>query len=171
MRGGSGRGRGSVDAGGSGGVARRSRGRVGNSSGGSSNEQDVGVSTDAAVEHVDGAETIVVVETKLVDRSLDALEELTTGLHLLLAVGKEVELVAADMIVPRDGTSGQAGGRIAPAVLVAAVLVADLLVGELQAEDMVEDSAAVDPVGLRVVVREDMEGVALLEGPHVRHGW
>ena len=145
--------RGSASAGESGGVARRSRGRVGNSSGGSSEGRGVVVGANAAGDHVDGHEALVAIEAETSDGGLDTLEQLVAILRLLLVVrAGEVELVAADVVVPHDGASGSnAGGRIEHAVLVAAVLVADLLVGEVDAKDVVEDGPAVGPGGVLVV--------------------
>lgn len=139
--------RGSASAGESGGVARRSSSRVGDSAGGSSESRGVVVGANAAGDHVDGHEALVASEAETSDGGLDTLEQLASILRLLLVVrAGEVELVAADVVVPHDGASGSnAGGRIAHAVLVAAVLVADLLVGEVDAEDVVEDGTAVGP--------------------------
>ena len=169
--------RGGARASESGGVTRRSRSRgrscgsSGGSSGGSSEGRGVVVGANAAGDHVDGHKALVAIETETSDGGLDALEQLAAILGLLLVVRtREIELVAADMVVPHQGTSrGDAAGRVAHAVLVAAVLVADLLVGELDVEDIVEDGSAVGPGGLWVVGRHDVEGVALGEGPLMRH--
>lgn len=163
--------RGGAGASESGGVARRSKSRSCSRSGGSSESRGVVVGANAAGDHVDGHEALVASEAETSDGGLDALEQLAAILGLLLVVrAREIELVAADMVVPHEGTSwGDAAGRVAHAVLVAAVLVADLLVGELNVEDIVEDGSAVSPGGLWVVGRHDVEGVALGEGPLVRH--
>lgn len=169
-------GRGGAGAGESGGVARRSSGRVCDSSGGSRESRGVVVGANAMVHHVDGHEALVAIEAQVPDGTLDALEKLLAELRLLLVVGaREAELVAANLIVPGDGTSRRnAGGRVAHAVLVAAVLVADLLVGEVYAKDVVEDGAAVGPGRVLVVGRQDVEDVALVGVPLVgslgRHG-
>lgn len=99
------------------------------------------------------------------------LEQSTAILRLLLVVGTgEVELVAADVVVPHDRACGRnAGWRVAHAVLVAAVFVADFLVGEVEVEDVVEDGAAVGPGRVLVVGCKDVEGVALIEVPLVSH--
>ena len=167
-----GRGRGSAGAGGSAHVARRSSSSGGGRRGGTSEGRGVVVGANAALDHVDGDEALVAIEAETSDGGLNALEQLAAILRLLVVVrAREVELVAAYMVVPHEGTSGRnAGGRVAHAVLVAAVLVADLLLGELQAEDVVEDGAAVGPSGVFVVCGQDMEGVALVEVPLVSHG-
>jgi len=168
----SGGGRGGGGASGSGGVARRSRSSGGDRRSGTSEGREIVVGANAALDHVDGHEALVAIEAETSDGGLDALEQLAAVVRLLLVVrAREVELVAADMVVPHEGASWRnAGGRVAHAVLVAAVLVADLLLGELQAEDVVEDGAAVGPSGVFVVCGQDMEGVALVEVPLVSHG-
>lgn len=159
-----------TSAGESSGVARGTRSRVGDSSGGSSESRGVVVGADATRDHVDGHEALVAIEAETGDRSLDALEETAAILDLLLVVRQEVELVAADMVVPHEGASGSdAAGSVAHAVLVAAVLVADLGVGEVHTEDIVEDGAAVGPGGVVVVGRQDVEGVALVKSSLVGH--
>jgi hypothetical protein len=156
---------------GSGARGSRSRDVGGRLSGESTTSRRVVVGANAPRNHVDGHEALVGAETTVVDGALDAPQHVTANLRLLLGVrAGQVELVAADIIVPHEGSSGlHAVGHVAPAVLVAAVLVADLVVGEAYGEDMVEDSTTVDPCGLWVVGGHDVEAVALSEGPLVRH--
>ena len=163
--------RGSSGAGRGGGDVRRSSSDICGRSGGSSDSRGVVVGANAVGNHVDGHEALIASEVETSDRGLDALEQLAAILRLLLIVrAGEVELVAANVVVPHGRTSwGDAGGRVAHAVLVATLLVADLLVSEVDAEYVVEDGTAVGPGGLRVVSRHDVENVTLGESPLVRH--
>lgn len=130
---------------------------------------DNGVGTRHAWEHVDRAQAVVASKTKGVDCTLDLLQHIG-AIRGLLLVETEAELVAADMIVPHDGTRGLlAIGTVALTGLVASILVAQSLPLEIGVEDMVEDRGAVSTNRLWVVRRHDVETVALRDGPSARH--
>lgn len=124
--------------------------------------------------HVDSAETRTVVETQEVDSVLNLLEH--DGTFCLLSRVEragQVEFVAADVVVPHEGAGGL-GGHAATAVLVAAIFIADVGVGEVGVEDGVEDGAAEEPSGVRIVGGQDVEAVTVRDGPgmalSLRHG-
>lgn len=134
----------------------------------------VGVGAIHARDHADSTETDVVAEVEHVDSVLDLLQH-SSAVGLLLGVegAREVEFVAADVVVPHEGTGGLVG-LAATAVLVAAIFVAEVGGVEVGAEDGVENGAAIHPGRDRVVGREDVEAVAVRDGPVVaaglRHG-
>lgn len=141
----------------------------GRSSRSQSRSSDGSVGARHSWEHVDRAQPIVASKTKGVDRTLDLLQHVG-AIRGLLVVETEAELVATDMVVPLDRTRGLLAIRtIALTGLVASILVAQSLPLEIGVEDMVEDRGAVSTNRLRVVGRDDVEAVALGDGPSARH--
>jgi hypothetical protein len=105
------------------------------------------------------------------DSTLDGLKDAPTIRDLLgVETTGDLELVAADVVIPLGRASGLVAGDTF-ARLVSTVLVTNLdALGEGCAVEVVEDFTALGPGRLGEVGCHDVHGVALLEGPGVGGG-
>jgi hypothetical protein len=138
---------------------------------GSREGNGVVVGANHALDDVQSHEAVLAAHLEVGDSTLDALQDGATIRDLLrIEATGDLELVAADVVVPLGRTSGlEASDTFAG--LVSTILVADLdAFGEGCAVDVVEDSTTLSPGRLWEVGGHDVHGVALLEGPGVGGG-